>query len=145
MLVIGRDDARDQVATADPTNVVALDDVKLYTGATSVTVVVATDIADPEQLRRAWAMLEQDAEMSNVSDDADAMPPTSTTSRAPPIRRPTVRLAASIVDRRRARPRERHPRRAADRRSADPVPHRRPAARHHEGAAQLRPPRSSAA
>ena len=32
MLVIGRDDHSIRVATADPTNVVALDDVRLYTG-----------------------------------------------------------------------------------------------------------------
>ncbi|HEY8729008.1 MAG TPA: hypothetical protein VIL94_05460, partial [Acidothermaceae bacterium] len=42
MLVISRTGAVVQVATADPTNVVALDDAKLYTGATSVVVCVAT-------------------------------------------------------------------------------------------------------
>src|SRR5665213_2345618 len=71
MLVIGRQGHVVRVATADPTNVVALDDVKLYTGATAVTVVVATDSQIQEELRRAWAILEQDVEMANVSDDAE--------------------------------------------------------------------------
>ena len=69
MLVIGRDDHTIRVATADPTNVVALDDVRLYTGATTVTVVVSTDSQIQTELRRVWAILDQDAELSNVSDE----------------------------------------------------------------------------
>jgi type IV pilus assembly protein PilB len=72
MLVIGREDHVIKVATADPTNIVALDDVKLYTGATSVTVVVSTDTQIQDELRRAWAILEQDAVLSQVAEEADA-------------------------------------------------------------------------
>jgi len=95
MLVIGRDDHAIRVATADPTNVVALDDVRLYTGATTVTVVVSTDTQIQNELRRVWAILDQDAELSNVSDEPEAVDEHDLESAAD--QGPTVRLATSIV------------------------------------------------
>jgi type IV pilus assembly protein PilB len=96
MLVIGREDHVIKVATADPTNIVALDDVKLYTGATSVTVVVSTESQIQDELRRAWAILEQDAELSQIAaDEADATDEHDLESAAD--QGPTVRLATSIV------------------------------------------------
>jgi type IV pilus assembly protein PilB len=95
MLVIGRDDHAIRVATADPTNVVALDDVRLYTGATTVTVVVSTDTQIQTELRRVWAILDQDAELSNVSDEPEAVDEHDLESAAD--QGPTVRLATSIV------------------------------------------------
>ena len=95
MLVIGRDDHAIRVATADPTNVVALDDVRLYTGATTVTVVVSTDSQIQTELRRVWAILDQDAELSNVSDEPEAVDEHDLESAAD--QGPTVRLATSIV------------------------------------------------
>jgi len=95
MLVIGRDDHAIRVATADPTNVVALDDVRLYTGATTVTVVVSTDSQIQTELRRVWAILDQDAELSSVADEAEAADEHDLESAAD--QGPTVRLATSIV------------------------------------------------
>jgi type IV pilus assembly protein PilB len=95
MLVIGRDDHAIRVATADPTNVVALDDVRLYTGATTVTVVVSTDSQIQTELRRVWAILDQDAELSNVADEPEAVDEHDLESAAD--QGPTVRLATSIV------------------------------------------------
>jgi type IV pilus assembly protein PilB len=97
MLVIGRQGHVVRVATADPTNVVALDDVKLYTGATAVTVVVATDSQIHEELRRAWAILEQDVEMANVADDPEPPMADDHDLESAADQAPTVRLAASIV------------------------------------------------
>ena len=95
VLVIGRDDHAIRVATADPTNVVALDDVRLYTGATTITVVVSTDTQIQTELRRVWAILDQDAELSNVSDEPEAVDEHDLESAAD--QGPTVRLATSIV------------------------------------------------
>lgn len=44
------------IATADPTNVLALDDVRLHTGAKEVFMVVATQSGIKEHLRRAWSL-----------------------------------------------------------------------------------------
>src|SRR5450631_2821673 len=97
MLVIGRTGAVVQVATADPTNVVALDDAKLYTGATSVVVCVATHTQITEQLHRVWTKFEQDAELSAIADDADAAATDDHDLETAADQAPTVRLAASIV------------------------------------------------
>jgi type IV pilus assembly protein PilB len=95
MLVIGRDDHTIRVATADPTNVIALDDVRLYTGATTVTIVVSTDSQIQTELRRVWAIVDQDAELSNVVDEPEAIDEHDLESAAD--QGPTVRLATSIV------------------------------------------------
>jgi type IV pilus assembly protein PilB len=96
MLVIGRDEHTIRVATSDPTNVVALDDVRLYTGATTVTVVVSTDSQIQTELRRVWAILDQDAELSNVADEPEAAADEHDLESAAD-QGPTVRLATSIV------------------------------------------------
>jgi type IV pilus assembly protein PilB len=95
MLVIARDEHTVRVATSDPTNVVALDDVRLYTGATTVTVVVSTDSQIQTELRRVWAILDQDAELSNVADEPEAADEHDLETAAD--QGPTVRLATSIV------------------------------------------------
>ncbi|MDQ1486473.1 MAG: hypothetical protein QOJ62_2166, partial [Actinomycetota bacterium] len=98
MLVIGHDAHAVRVAAADPTNVLAIDDVRLYTGATSVTVVVATETQIREQLARAWAMPDADAELSRVADDGhDASSYDEPDLESAVDQAPTVRLASSIV------------------------------------------------
>lgn len=97
MLVIGRDDNLIRVATADPTNIVAIDDVKLYTGATHVVVAVATDSQIQEALRRAWSIVDQDAEFATVDDDADTAAADEHDLESAADQGPTVRLATSIV------------------------------------------------
>jgi type IV pilus assembly protein PilB len=97
MLVIGRTGHLLRVATSDPTNVVALDDVRLYTGATAVTVVVATDSQIQEQLGRTWAMPEHNAELSMISDEPEPVVNDEYDLESAADQAPTVRLAASIV------------------------------------------------
>jgi type IV pilus assembly protein PilB len=63
-------DGRLTLAMSDPTDVVALDDVRLYTKARTIAVVVATESAIREHLNRAWS-LEEDA--SDVADMFDGL------------------------------------------------------------------------
>jgi type IV pilus assembly protein PilB len=96
IVVIGRTGPTGQgveVAVADPTNVVALDDVRLYTGATTLTVAVSTETQIREQLARVWAVGEGDVELTAAADDiADDDDGQVSVDHAP-----TVRLAAGIV------------------------------------------------
>ena len=57
------------VAMTDPTNVVALDDVRLYTGARSIAVVVATEGAVRDYLSRAWSLGEDSSDVTGMFDD----------------------------------------------------------------------------
>ena len=57
------------VAAADPTNVLALDDVKLYTRSPDVTVLVATDSQIRDQIARAWSLGEDNSQVSAIVDD----------------------------------------------------------------------------
>ncbi len=57
-LVVDRTEHGLAIAMADPTNVLALDDVKLHTRATSLTVIVATPTQISDQLARAWSLNE---------------------------------------------------------------------------------------
>jgi type IV pilus assembly protein PilB len=59
VLVLGLDDGILTLAVVDPTNVVALDDAKLYTGARGVVVKVATGSQVREHLARAWALADE--------------------------------------------------------------------------------------
>jgi type IV pilus assembly protein PilB len=68
-LVLGRTSEGLRIATADPTNVVALDDVRAYTGAQTLTLVVATATMIQEQIARVWSMGEDPISMSNAVDD----------------------------------------------------------------------------
>ena len=75
VLVLERSGGRITVATADPTNVVALDDVKLYTGALELGVVVATDSQVRDHLGRAWSLSEDSSDVHTLfeglaADDA---------------------------------------------------------------------------
>jgi type IV pilus assembly protein PilB len=58
VIILERDGNRLKVAASDPTNVVALDDVKLYTGVAELHVVVATDSQVRDHLGRAWSLSE---------------------------------------------------------------------------------------
>ncbi len=69
VLLLRRTGSSLTVACADPTNVVALDDVKLYTGVPDVLVVVAPESQLREYLARAWSLSEGSAEMSTYFDD----------------------------------------------------------------------------
>lgn len=58
-----------RVATADPTNVVALDDVRLYTNATELTVVVATESQIRDQIARLWSLSEESADVTTMIEE----------------------------------------------------------------------------
>ncbi len=69
VLVLGRTADGLRIATADPTNVVALDDVRAYTGSQTLTIVVATATMIHEQIARIWSMGEDPISMSSATDD----------------------------------------------------------------------------
>ena len=67
-----RDGAKVTVATGDPTNVVALDDVKLYTGAAELVVLVATDSQVRDHLARSWSLSEDSSDVSTLFEGIDS-------------------------------------------------------------------------
>ena len=67
-----RDGAKITVATGDPTNVVALDDVKLYTGAGELVVLVATDSQVRDHLARSWSLSEDSSDVHTLFEGIDA-------------------------------------------------------------------------
>jgi type IV pilus assembly protein PilB len=69
VLVIERSGSRVTVATADPTNIVSLDDVKLYTGAAELVVLVATDSQVRDHLARSWSLSEDSKEVHTLFED----------------------------------------------------------------------------
>ena len=69
VLVLERRGSSLTVATADPTNVVALDDVKLYTGAVELLVLVTTDSQVRDHLARAWSLSEDASDVSTMFED----------------------------------------------------------------------------
>ncbi|MCW2777734.1 MAG: type secretion system protein [Frankiales bacterium] len=72
VLVIAKDGQRLTVATADPTNVMALDDVKLYTQAQELKVVVATESQVRDHLARAWSLSEDSSDMHTMFQEIGA-------------------------------------------------------------------------
>ena len=71
VLSVERGGARLTVATADPTNVMALDDVKLYTSASEIVVLVATDSQVKDHLTRAWALSEDSPDMHTLFESME--------------------------------------------------------------------------
>ena len=73
-LVVDRTETGLVVALSDPTDVLALDDVRLHTGAAELTVLVATDTQIRDQLTRAWALGQDDADVSAMVDASEDVP-----------------------------------------------------------------------
>jgi type IV pilus assembly protein PilB len=74
LLVLARDDTGLRVAAADPTNVLALDDVRIHTRERSLHVVVATPSQIRGHLTRAWSLADDAADAVHllaVDDDED--------------------------------------------------------------------------
>ena len=67
------------VAVADPTNVMALDDIKLHTGASELLVLVSTPSQIRDHIARAWSLGSDtsgvDAMVDSMDDDDDAYLP----------------------------------------------------------------------
>ena len=96
-----RGGARITVATADPTNVMALDDVKLYTGATEVVVLVATESQVRDHLARAWSLSEDSSDVHTLfeglgEDEAPDDVPLQGVEAAPVVRLVDVVLADAV-------------------------------------------------
>ena len=62
------------VAAADPTNVLAFDDVRLYTRSTDIEVFVATDSQIRDQINRAWSLGQDGGGVAEILQDAAAGP-----------------------------------------------------------------------
>jgi type IV pilus assembly protein PilB len=71
MVVLSREGTRLTLAVADPTDVVALDDVRLHTGATELVVTVATESQVREHLTRVWSLSEDSSDLSTFFEDAE--------------------------------------------------------------------------
>ena len=74
VLVLGRENGPTgplRIAVVDPTNVVALDDVRMYTGANDLAICVAADTDLRDALGRAWS-LDQDHTAAALLDDVDS-------------------------------------------------------------------------
>ena len=96
VLGIEHSDGRLTLAMADPTDVVALDDVRLYTNARSIVPVVATETAIREYLNRAWS-LEEDASDVAVMFDSFSESDAATDEQADSESTPVVRLVNVIL------------------------------------------------
>ncbi len=69
VLVLDKNAAGLVVAAADPTNVLALDDVRLHTRSPELTVLVATESQIRDQINRAWALGQDDASVAALAED----------------------------------------------------------------------------
>jgi type IV pilus assembly protein PilB len=100
VLVLQKDGSHLTLAAADPTNVVTFDDVRVYTGATHLRVVVATESQIREQLNRAWSLADDGGDLSilfeNVEDDDTEDVSTQAVESAPVVRMVDVVLADAV-------------------------------------------------
>ena len=98
VLPLARDGRHLTIAAADPTNVLAIDDVRLYTGATTISVVVAPELQVLDQLRRAWSLTEDSSDVITAfttASDADTLDDIEAVLGADDA--PTVRLVNSVL------------------------------------------------
>lgn len=97
LLVLSREGSRLSVAVSDPTDVVALDDVRLYTGATELTVLVATESQVRDHLIRVWSLSEDSSDAATYFDEIDVTAPESEESGGNAEDAPTVRLVSMVL------------------------------------------------
>jgi type IV pilus assembly protein PilB len=97
MLVLGREGDSLLVASADPTNVVALDDVRLYTRAAELTVVIATETQVRDQLNRAWSLSEDSSHITDGVDDTAGDAPEDYAESSSADDAPIVKLVSSVL------------------------------------------------
>jgi type IV pilus assembly protein PilB len=69
VLVLDRSSSGLTVAAADPTNVLALDDVRLHTRSSELTVLVATESQIRDQINRAWALGQDSAQVAALTEE----------------------------------------------------------------------------
>ena len=90
------DDGKVVLACADPTNVVALDDVKIYAGIADFRVVVASATQVKDIIGRIWALSEDSADVAMMLEDLDTADDEFDAGNAS-ADAPTVRLVNSIL------------------------------------------------
>jgi type IV pilus assembly protein PilB len=94
---IARDDSgKLTLASADPTNVVAIDDVKIYTGASDLGLVVATASQVRDLTARVWSLSEDNADVAMMLEDLVESPDEDADAAIGVDDAPTVRLVNSI-------------------------------------------------
>jgi type IV pilus assembly protein PilB len=91
------DSGRLTLASADPTNVVAIDDVKVYTGVSELVVVVATASQIRDLAARVWSLSEDSADVAMMLEDLDDAVDDDSDPQASATDAPTVRLVNSIL------------------------------------------------
>jgi type IV pilus assembly protein PilB len=85
------------VATSDPTNVLALDDVRLYTRAPELFVVVAPATQIKDHLARAWSLSEDTSGVSMVAEEVDEGLPEDAAAATATDDAPVVRLVNQVL------------------------------------------------
>ncbi len=96
MVVMERTAERMTVAVTDPTDVVALDDLRLHTGASELTLLVATETQVREHLTRIWSLSEDSGDVTTYFDDIDVASPEQDDG-AGADDAPTVRLVSMVL------------------------------------------------
>lgn len=96
LIVLSRDGHRLTVAVSDPTDVVALDDVRLHTGATELVVLVATQSQVRDHLTRIWSLSEDSTEVTTFFEELDSAG-TDPDDHAVADDAPTVRLVSMVL------------------------------------------------
>ncbi|RKS72470.1 type IV pilus assembly protein PilB [Motilibacter peucedani] len=98
VLVVDRaPDGALRVATSDPTNVLALDDVRLYTNAPRLDVLVATSSQVREHLHRAWSLSEDNVVVADVLEGITPDTDDTQETGGSPDDAPTVRLVNMVL------------------------------------------------
>ena len=97
VLPIARDDnGRITIACADPTNIVAIDDVKVYAGIGDVRIVVASESQLRDVIARMWSLSEDSADVAMMLEDFDEVDEEPDAGNGY-VDAPTVRLVNSIL------------------------------------------------
>jgi type IV pilus assembly protein PilB len=97
VLVMAAAGSRLTVAAVDPTDVLAIDDVRLHTGASRVDVKVATESQVRDHLARVWALTDESGDLTTFFDEADVAPSEQDEAASAVDDAPTVRLVSSVL------------------------------------------------
>jgi type IV pilus assembly protein PilB len=91
------DEGQVTIACADPTNVVAVDDVKVYIAGAQLKLVVATESQLRDLLARTWSLSEDSADVAMILEDLEESYDDDSDSETGFADAPTVRLVNTIL------------------------------------------------
>jgi type IV pilus assembly protein PilB len=97
MVVLSRTGNQLTLAVVDPTDVVALDDVRLHTGATELVVTVTTESQVRQHLIRVWSLSEDSSDVGSFFDESDPAFHLDEDPYAAAADAPTVRLVSLVL------------------------------------------------